>query len=642
MEFKTKQDIYNFILKNYSILNQQNQTEEQNQPNDIKLDNLDTSELDSEHLNQTLMLTQKEFESIYFNLRNQWTTYYDLQNPQNSINNYENQFILIETNPDLLEHNFNYYSNNKSLSKIYIENLTKQNNLIKQIETNQPLEIIYKFNNSNKFIQINNVFIIGVKLIKIISNTHSYSFDDLLKEKIFIDTFKPANITNSSAIGNVILPDDNKAIGFICWFKEPINLLEDIVSDTDFINSSKIALKQLLDHYKKGFTLNGQYFYSTNKYLFGKDGLLNFNFNPIFKPLLDINKQSKNTTDVNKNLNSSIKTHIKYLNEIFNYWFMIFVKRHINGNLMSENILKEILEYFIGSYINIYLIDEYNLTLKSLHYDKLINILPQNKLLLKTVSNILNQKNTTNIFNIFIKTILEPFVGQSNQTEQSIKQFNESTSDFNKPINVYKIIIDQTQFILNQHQSNPLNKIINNLTINNEYYKTITNLLIHSTSYIYSDWYQKIMDLYLFTCSDTNIPSDIKEHIIVKIYFPLHYHDDKLISITIQLYYLMLNISSNNEIKLNELTLSIDKTIFDINQLLDEMILNDFTFVNNKLKVDDSHISYISYVNFIYNIFIDKYFSNRFLEFNSDKYVDKINEIKNKFILWTELWNFKE
>ena len=150
------------------------------------------------------------------------------------------------------------------------------------------------------------------------------------------------------------------------------------------------------------------------------------------------------------------------------------------------------------------------------------------------------------------------------------------------------------------------------------------------------------MDLYLFTCSDTNIPSDIKEHIIVKIYFPLHYHDDKLISITIQLYYLMLNVSSNNEIKLNELTLSIDKTIFDINQLLDEMILNDFTFVNNKLKVDDSHISYISYVNFIYNIFIDKYFSNRFLEFNSDKYVDKINEIKNKFILWTELWNFKE
>jgi hypothetical protein len=103
----------------------------------------------------------------------------------------------------------------------------------------------------------------------------------------------------------------------------------------------------------------------------------------------------------------------------------------------------------------------------------------------------------------------------------------------------------------------------------------------------------------------------------------------------LQVFLLTSNSSSKENLLIKQ---SIDKTIFDINQLLDEMILNDFTFVNNKLKVDDSHINYISYVNFIYNTFISKYFTNKYLQLDTNK-ENQINEIKNKFMVWIEIFN---
>jgi hypothetical protein len=160
------------------------------------------------------------------------------------------------------------------------------------------------------------------------------------------------------------------------------------------------------------------------------------------------------------------------------------------------------------------------------------------------------------------------------------------------------------------------------------------------------------MDMYLSSFHNNKTSNDERNKILIKIYFPTYFHEDKLICIIIQLYYI-LKMSIQIPIQIQIELSTIDKFIKDINYLLDEMINNDFTFVENKIKTDDAHIKYISYINYIFEIFINKYFNKLYKIRNLDttkseqkydftilnQYEESINLIKEKFLTWINLFD---
>jgi hypothetical protein len=631
MEFKTKKDIYEFILKNYSIINQENDE----QFTDI--DPLDTSLTNTDNLSSNKMLSHNNFNKIFYNLRNQWYSSINFLDQSKSINNYSNQFILIETNPDILSSQ-NKITTPKKYHKIIDELKIKYD---KTKQTNQHISL----NINNIDLEIKNPIILShqntiinlsennkIQIIKFISE--NVSIDDLIKEIAFIKTICiNDNVINCSEIGQIKISNDKFVVGFYYEIKQnnhiQVNDIVNITDDNEFIKIIKNIIKEQIEYFNGGF-IKKQLTQLTQFNEQIQTNQLFINYSDFIPMPIEITIDSKQK-DIG--IYFLVQNKISLLNDIFNECLFIFINRIKIQQFQQLNLLRQILKEILMFFIATFIETNVETNLKTIPKTNETNFY---KLLWKSAKMIINKTNVdtnNNLYDPFYTFITIIVPNFDNALDICIKQImiklnlnldilnlnirmNDTLLNLAYPNNLYNNIILPTTLRGNKHLFFPHSEELN---------KIVCNLLIHSILYINSEYYEKLIDLYLFIFDDNDVTIDVKEGILIKIYFPLIYHDDKLISLLLQLYHTLNYFNGEN----------FNKTIFDINQILDNMIENDSKYVENKISTYDAHLNYVSYINYINETFVQNINAS-----NEQNLQDNINTIKTKFNQWIDIWQY--
>jgi len=642
--YMTKYDIYLYLLdihkKNYEtkLLNENSNT---------------TSDIE-------YLFNSSGFNNLLSNIKYQVVQELELFDGGKSINNFDNGLILLELNPELIEAN-------KTINSI--KNIFIRRKLTTQTTTQSTIldisHLMTKFINNlyntkpELFIFKDNYFIIKINTsinIIICYQSSVSKTDDLL------------NLSN--------------IIDYLCM-NDSFSYLKNYRIDFTNINLDQIDLNIIINQIRS--KINTKPDLKTNPTEFN---LLSFD------KLAKSNKLSCvyyfiNTEHIEKKLSSSeLVENLDEFKRISKNWISQYIYLLKDGlehtsvqinqiGIIDINKIKPkyirkknnssrfLLNFQIISEIDLYM-RCFDLWLKSLLVFIKSGYLSKTDSVTYKVSNlniILNQ-TIKEMFIHMTKTILITYSG-SNDVSNIDKYvelfFNISGIDDS----TFNIIADHLMFLINPklfmtdiktyfpsilykklklNLNFPLDLESNGRLFCQELIKIHINLYTHVLNYIYSQTYQNLFDTLFNNLLSNNLLSnnllsnnllskDELTIIIKKLYLPIFINDDKLMGL---IFYLYL------DIKLYDLSSYINTDTFiidEINKILDDMILVEYTTLDLKTHILDNHKQYVSHIYIIY----ENVFNGSILKMidNNEKiiqfYGEKINQLTNKFNKWFNL-----